>query len=43
MKKLGVREVGAIIFISHHSLASDQTTGKEHNCTHQQKIGLKIY
>ena len=27
----------------HHSLASGQTTGREHNPTHQQKIGLKIY
>ena len=25
----------------HHSLASDQTTGREHSSTHQQKIGLK--
>ena len=27
----------------HQSLASGQTTGREHNPTHQQKIGLKIY
>ena len=27
----------------HHSLASGQTTGKEHSTAHQQKIGLKIY
>ena len=27
----------------HHSMASGQTTGREHNPTHQQKIGLKIY
>ena len=27
----------------HHGLASGQITGKEHNPTHQQKIGLKIY
>ena len=27
----------------HHSLASGKTTGREHNCTQQQKIGLKIY
>ena len=27
----------------HHSLASDQITGREHNPTIQQKIGLKIY
>ena len=27
----------------HHSLASGQTTGREHRPTHQQKIGLKIY
>ena len=27
----------------HQSLASDQTTGREHSRTHQQKIGLKIY
>ena len=27
----------------HHSLASGQTTGKEHRPAHQQKIGLKIY
>ena len=26
----------------HHSLASDQTTGREHSSTHQQKIGLKM-
>ena len=25
------------------SLASGQTTGREHSLTHQQKIGLKIY
>ena len=25
------------------SLASGQTTGREHSSTHQQKIGLKIY
>ena len=25
------------------SLASGQVTGREHNPTHQQKIGLKIY
>ena len=27
----------------HHSLASGQTTGREHSPTHQQKIGVKIY
>ena len=27
----------------HHSLASGQTTGKEHSPTHQKKTGLKIY
>ena len=27
----------------HHSLASGQTTGREHSPTHQQKIELKIY
>ena len=27
----------------HHSLASGQTTGREHSPTHRQKIGLKIY
>ena len=27
----------------HNSLASGQTTGREHSPTHQQKIGLKIY
>ena len=27
----------------YHSLASGQTTGREHSPTHQQKIGLKIY
>ena len=27
----------------HHSLASGQTTRKEHSPAHQQKIGLKIY
>ena len=27
----------------HHSLASGQTIGREHNPVHQQKIGLKIY
>ena len=27
----------------HHSLASDQITGREHSPTPQQKIGLKIY
>ena len=27
----------------HHSLASSQTTGKEHSSAHQQKIELKIY
>ena len=27
----------------HHSLASGQTTGREHNPAHQEKIGLKIY
>ena len=26
-----------------HSLASGQTTGREHSPVHQQKIGLKIY
>ena len=26
----------------HHSLASGQTTGREHSPAHQQKIGLKI-
>ena len=27
----------------YHSLASGQTTGREHSSAHQQKIGLKIY
>ena len=27
----------------HHSLASGQTTGREHSFLHLQKIGLKIY
>ena len=27
----------------HHSLASGQTTGREHSPTHQHKIGLKSY
>ena len=27
----------------HHTLASGQTTGREHSPAHQQKIGLKIY
>ena len=27
----------------HHILVSDQTMGKEHSPTHQQKIGLKTY
>ena len=27
----------------HHSLASGQTTGREHSPIHQQKIGLKIF
>ena len=27
----------------HHSLASGQIIGREHNPTHQQKMGLKIY
>ena len=27
----------------YHSLASGQTTGKEHSPAHQQKIGIKIY
>ena len=27
----------------HHSLASGQTTGREHSPALQQKIGLKIY
>ena len=27
----------------HHSLASGQTTGREHSPTHQQKTGFKIY
>ena len=27
----------------HHSLATYQTTGREHSTAHQQKIGLKIY
>ena len=27
----------------HHSLASSQTTGREHSPAHQQRIGLKIY
>ena len=27
----------------HHSLASDQITGREHSPAHQQKVGLKIY
>ena len=27
----------------HHSLASGQTTGREHSPAYPQKIGLKIY
>ena len=27
----------------HHSLASGQTTGREHSPAHHQKVGLKIY
>ena len=27
----------------HHSLATGETTGREHSPTHQQKIGLKTY
>ena len=27
----------------HHSLASGQTTGREHSPAHQQKVGLKLY
>ena len=27
----------------HHSLASDQITGRKHSPAHQQKVGLKIY
>ena len=27
----------------HHSLASQQKTGREHSTAHQQKIGIKIY
>ena len=30
-------------YYPYHSLASDQTTGREHSLTHQQKFGLKIY
>ena len=31
------------LYYLQHSLASDQTTGREHRPTHQQKIGLKLY
>ena len=39
-------EGGLITYYCHypyHSLASGQTTGREHSPTHQQKIGSKIY
>ena len=38
-----LKEVAIIFHHLHHSLASGQTTGREHIPTHQQKIGLKIY
>ena len=31
------------LYYLHHSLASAQTTGREHSPSHQQKIGLKTY
>ena len=34
---------GHYLHYLHHSLASDQMTGREHSPTHQQKIGLKTY
>ena len=37
------RGTGHYLHYLHHSLASGQTTGREHNPPHQEKIGLKIY
>ena len=40
---IGPREGGPrYLHCLHHSLASGQTTGREHSPTHQQKIGLKF-
>ena len=36
-------EVPHYLHYLHHSLASGQTTGREHSRAYQQKIGLKIY
>ena len=38
-----LKEVIIIFITSTISMASGQTTGREHSPTHQQKIGLKIY
>ena len=39
----GLLKEAAIIFHHlHHSLASGQTTGREHSPAHQQKIVLKV-
>ena len=38
-----LKEVAIIFITATCSLASGQTTGKEHSTDHQQKIGLKIY
>ena len=42
---MGLFEGGGCHYLQclHHSLASDQITGREHSHAHQQKIGLKIY
>ena len=37
------KEVSITHLFPYHSLASDQTTGREHSPAHQQKIELKIY
>ena len=39
----GISPSGGGQHYPYHSLASDQTTGREHSLTHQQKFGLKIY
>ena len=39
----GVSPVGGGCHYPNHSLASGQTTGREHSPIHQYKIGLKIY
>ena len=38
-----LKEALSYLHYLRHSLASGQTTGREHSPTHQQKIGLKIY